>query len=356
MLEIIDRPTSPPDERRSRRETDGRPAETPIKDGIVDAIGSTPLVRFRRYLDAGDVDLIVKLEALNPGGSAKDRPAKRMIEEALQQGVIDQSTTIIESSSGNMGIGLAQVCRYHGLRLICVVDPKAQAQNIAIMKALGATIRLVTEPLDDDFLAARLAVVAELLETVENSFWPNQYANLDNPLAHEAGTIREIDKALGGRLDHLFVATSSTGTARGCRDYLEQRRRRTRVIAVDADGSTLFDGKAGPRKISGMGAGKLPELARGQTFDRVMRVSDLRCVVGCRRAAAREAFLVGGSGGGVLEAIRTMQHELAGKTVVAILHDSGSRYLETVFDDDWVERELGCSPADLQTQVEGEIG
>ena len=327
-----------------------------IRDSIIDAVGGTPMVRLHRYLDNRHVDLIAKLEAGNPGGSAKDRPARRMIEEGLSDGSITAGTTIIESSSGNMGIGLAQACRFYGLRLICVVDPKAQAQNVAIMKALGAIIHLVTETLDGDYLAARLAVVADLLETVDNSYWPNQYANLNNPLAHEQGTIREIDEALEGAFDYLFVATSSTGTARGCRDYLAKRGRRTQVIAVDAEGSTLFNGVAGPRKISGIGAGKLPDLAREQTFHDVVRVSDLRCVVGCRRAAKREAVLVGGSAGGVLEAVRSMQDALVGKTAVAILHDSGSRYLDTVFDDAWVARELGCSSAELQALVDGNLG
>ncbi|MDF2370600.1 MAG: 2,3-diaminopropionate biosynthesis protein SbnA [Rhizobiaceae bacterium] len=324
---------------------------TEISANVVDSIGNTPMIRLSRYLDLPNIDLIAKLEASNPGGSAKDRPARRMIEEGLKDGSINAKTTIIESSSGNMGIGLAQICRYHGLRFICVVDPNAQAQNVAIIRALGAEVRLVTEPLNGDFLAARLALVKELLDGIEDSFWPNQYSNLNNPLAHEFGTIREIDDTLGGAFDYLFVATSSTGTARGCRDYLAKRGRHTAVVAVDAAGSILFNGNAGPRKISGMGAGTLPDLARDQHFDDVVRVSDIRCVAGCRRAAAREALLVGGSGGGVLEAVRQMQSELVGKTVAVILHDSGVRYLETVFNDAWVEKELGCSAGDLHTMA-----
>ena len=145
----------------------------------------------------------------------------------------------------------------------------------------------------------------------------------------------------------LFVACSSTGTARGCRDYLRRMGRKTKVVAVDAMGSTLFNGTAGPRKISGMGAGRIPELAKGQEFDDLVRVSDVTCVAGCRRAVAREGLLVGGSGGGVLEAVRGMQDELAGLTVAAIIHDSGSRYLGTVFDPEWVERELGICETDV---------
>ena len=246
-----------------------------------------------------------------------------------------------------MGIGLAQACAVHGLQFICVVDPNAQSQNVAIIRALGGQIELVDHAPDGDFLAARLDRVAALLDEDSRRFWPNQYANLDNPESHELGTIAEIDAALGGQIDVLFVACSSTGTARGCRDYLRRMGRKTKVVAVDAMGSTLFNGTAGPRKISGMGAGRIPELAKGQEFDDLVRVSDVTCVAGCRRAVAREGLLVGGSGGGVLEAVRGMQDALAGLTVAAIIHDSGSRYLGTVFDPEWVERELGICEADV---------
>jgi N-(2-amino-2-carboxyethyl)-L-glutamate synthase len=319
-----------------------------IADNVLELIGQTPMVRLHRYLDEVGVNLIAKVEALNPGGSAKDRPARYMIERALADGRLSPGDTVVESSSGNMGIGLAQTCAIHGLKAICVVDPNAQAQNIAIIRALGGQIELVESATDGDFLAARLERVSELLRESPDRFWPNQYANTDNPASHEAGTIAEIDAALPGRIDYLFVACSSTGTARGCRDFLHARGRRTKVVAVDAEGSTLFNGTAGPRKISGMGAGRLPELARGQHFDKLIRVSDVACVAGCHRAVAREGFLVGGSGGGVLEAVRSMQDELCGKTVVAIIHDSGARYLGTVFDTEWVERELGVSEAELR--------
>ena len=319
-----------------------------IAEDILDLVGWTPLLKLKRYLDVASVDLLAKVEACNPGGSAKDRPARYMIERALADGRLSPGDTVVESSSGNMGIGLAQACAVHGLRFICVVDPNAQGQNIDIIRALGAEVDLVKQPIDGDFLAARLQRVAALLEASPDRFWPNQYANKDNPAAHEHSTIVEIDDALAGQIDYLFVACSSTGTARGCRDYLHGKGRATKVVAVDAMGSTLFDGVAGPRKISGMGAGRLPELAEGQNFDDLVRVSDRTCVAGCRRAAAREGMLVGGSGGGVLEAVRSMQDALCEKTVVALIHDSGSRYLGTVFDPDWVHRELGVSEADVR--------
>ena len=320
-------------------------------NGIAGTIGNTPLVRLNHYLDCFDVRLYVKLESQNPGGSAKDRPARLMIERALQTGEIRKNTTIIESSSGNMGIGLAQMCRIHGLRFVCVVDPNAQPHNVAIMKALGAEVRVVTEPVEGDYLAARLAMVQQLVRDVDNAYWPNQYGNIQNPRSHQHGTIREIDEALAGEVDDLFVATSSTGTARGCREYLRKRGRRTNVVAVDAVGSVLFDGVAGRRRIPGLGAGRLPALAHGQHFHGVERVTDIDCVVGCRRLSEREAILAGGSAGGVLEAIRRKQDHLAGRNVVAILHDSGTRYLDTVFNDQWVEDELGVTPDELDFLV-----
>ena len=323
------------------------PKKAPAADGILEAIGSTPLIQLSRYLDRTDVTLYAKLESQNPGGSAKDRPAAQMLREVMAAGKVNTDTTIIESSSGNMGIGLAQACRYHGLRFVCVVDPRAQKQNLSIIRALGGEIDLVTTPVDGDFLAARLARVCYLLENTTNSYWPNQYANSENPKAHELGTIREIDESLDGNLDYLFVATSSTGTIQGCRNYLRSRNRKTQVVAVDAMGSVLFGGTAGRRMIPGLGAGREPALARHQVFNHIHRVSDLDCVVGCRRAAATEAMLIGGSAGGVLEAVRARQHSLAGKTCAAILHDSGTRYLDTIFNDEWVQKEIHVTTEEL---------
>ncbi|MEO9592752.1 2,3-diaminopropionate biosynthesis protein SbnA [Rhodopirellula bahusiensis] len=322
-----------------------------VCNGVLDAIGGTPLVRMNRFLGRSDIELIVKLEAANPGGSAKDRPASKMLAEAFRRGEIGPGTTIVESTSGNMGIGLAQACNYHGLKFICVVDPRAQKQNLSIIEALGGEIELVTQPLNGDFLAARIAKVCELVETTPNSFWPNQYANTDNPRSHFEGTVREIDEALDGEFDVLFVATSSTGTAQGCRDFLKTRGRDVQVVAVDSVGSVLFGGSSGPRKIPGLGAGKEPRLAAGQSFDHIVRVTDLECVVGCRKVAKQEAMLIGGSAGGVLMSVGKLQDQFAGKRCVAVLHDSGTRYLETVFNDEWVHESLGCTREELNYLV-----
>lgn len=322
--------------------------------GILEAIGQTPLVELERYLGGSQTRVWAKLEAANPGGSAKDRPAAQMLSDALEQRLIGPGSTVIESSSGNMGVGLAQACRYHGLRLICVVDARAHETNVLTLRALGADVRIVSkpDPTTGDLLAARLQLVQHLLRVTPNSFWPNQYANESNPTAHANGTMLEIDEALEGEIDYIFVATSTTGTLRGCNDYLRVRGRSTRVVAVDAVGSALFGGARATRQLPGFGAGIETQLSRSAEFDRLVRVSDLDCVVGCRRLVEREAIFAGGSSGGVAVALESMAPAMAdGSRCALIFPDGGGGYLRTIYDDDWVASRLGCAPTTLAAIV-----
>jgi cysteine synthase A len=169
--------------------------------------------------------------------------------------------------------------------------------------------------------------------------------------------MREIDEALEGQIDYLFVATSTTGTLRGCGDYLRERARSTRIIAVDSTGSALFGGMRGARRLPGFGAGVETPLSAEADHDELMRVSDLECVAGCRRLAEREAILAGASAGGVAFALEARSGEMdSGSRCAVIFADGGTGYLETVYDDAWVERELGCAPARLARLVgAGEI-
>ena len=314
------------------------------REGILAAVGNTPLVALRRYLDRRDIELFAKLESANPGGSAKDRSAVRMLEDARSAGLITSETTVVESTSGNLGVGLAQACRFHGTKLICVVDSRAHEINVRTMRALGADVRVVDrpDPVTGDLLSARLQLVADLVATIPDAFWPDQYSNPSNPAAHADGTMREIDEALDGQLDYLFVATSTTGTLRGCVDYLQLHGRDTQVVAVDAVGSALFGGHRGTRRLPGFGAGVETELSRSVAFDRLMRVSDRDCVIGCRRLVEREAIFAGASSGGVAMAMERLAPEMPpGSHCAGIFPDGGAGYLENVYDDDWVERELG---------------
>lgn len=322
--------------------------------GVLDAVGDTPLIELTRFLSREDIGLFGKLEASNPGGSAKDRSAARMLADAIDSRQISDMTTVVESTSGNLGVGLAQTCRYYGLKLICVVDTRANETNVRKMRALGAEVRVVDQPdpRTGDLLTARINLVHEICEATPDSFWLDQYANKSNPAAHDTGTMREIDEALDGEIDYLFVATSTTGTLRGCTEYLRRNDRKTIVVAVDALGSALFGGARGTRRLPGFGAGMQTPLSRGASFDELIRVSDLECVVGCRRLAAREAILAGASSGGVLAAVERIEPLMApGSRCAAILADGGAGYLETVYSDDWVARELRCGPSRLAELV-----
>ncbi len=335
------------------RPSSGVRARPPV-DGVLDAIGNTPLVELHRYLDDSPLRVWAKLEAGNPGGSTKARPAARMIRDAVQQELVAPGSTVIESTSGNMGVGLAQACRYHGLQLICVVDTRTHETNVRTLRALGADVRIVSrpDPTTGDLLTARLALVRELLDAIPNSFWPDQYANESNPAAHADGTMREVDEALDGDLDYLFVATSTAGTLRGCCDYLRRHERPTRVVAVDAAGSALFGGVRATRRLPGFGAGIETSLSRSAEFDTLVRVSDLDCVRGCRRLVEREAVFAGGSSGGVAAALESLAPRFApGSRCALIFPDGGGGYLRTVYDDAWVTETLGVAPEELGALV-----
>lgn len=315
-----------------------------VFDGILEVVGDTPLIRLRRYLPAAGFHLFAKTEGLNPAGSIKDRPALRIVEHALASGALRPGAVVIESSSGNMGVGLAQACRYHGLRFICVVDLKTTDTNLKVLRAYGAEIDVVLEPdpQSGEFLQARIQRVQELLDSIEGSFWPNQYANTGNSESHYHTTMHEVATALGGKVDYLFVPTSTCGTLRGCSEYVRDHGLGTRVIAVDAFGSLIFGNVRAKRMVPGLGAGLRPPLCDTSLVHDCVHVTDLDCVVGCRRLMEREAIFAGGSSGGVLAAVDACAERIpTGAVAVAILPDRGERYLETLYSDAWVREHFG---------------
>lgn len=320
-----------------------------LKGGIAEAIGGTPLIRLNRLFGSRPFKVYGKLEWMNPGGSSKDRPALYMLRGAIQRGEITKDTVVIESSSGNLGISLAQLCAYLGLRFICVIDPRATEQHIRIIRSFGGEIELVTEPDKEtgEFLPARIRRVSELVRRFSKAYWTNQYGNPDNYLAHKETTMREIGEQLG-EIDYLFCGVSSCGTIRGCREYILDRQWSTRIVAVDARGSVIFGGNKGPRKLPGLGAGLTPSLYREDVADRVEYVSDADCIRGCRDLVRYESILAGASSGGIVAAVQRIAASLPEEAVCAvILPDRGERYLDTVYNDKWVQEELGVDPASL---------
>ncbi|NJL27881.1 MAG: 2,3-diaminopropionate biosynthesis protein SbnA [Thermoanaerobaculia bacterium] len=313
-------------------------------NGILSAVGKTPLVRLERVFPEIPVRLWAKLEALNPGGSAKDRPGLALIERGIEEGKITPDTVVIESTSGNMGIGIAQACCQLGLRFIAVVDVKTAPANVAVLRAYGAEIDLVTQPDPEsgELLQARLKRVRELLDTLPNSFWPDQTSNEANGWAHYRTTMPEIVEQLGKAPDFLFCAVGTCGTIRGCSEYVNDQRLATKVIAVDMLGSVIFGSKPQRRLMPGFGSGRVPPIFEPKFIHDHVHVSNLDCVVGSRLLARREAILGGGSCGGALMGVdKYKEHLPADATCVVVLPDRGERYLDTVFNDDWVRREIG---------------
>jgi len=314
-----------------------RPLELP------DLVGNTPLLHLDRVLGKLPFHLFGKFEGANTTGSSKDRPALEVIERALERGEIDRETTIIESSSGNMGIALAQVCGRHGLRFICVVDPKITGQSLALLKAYGAEIEMVPAPdaKSGEFLIARLDRIDEMLVEIPNSYWTRQYSNPDNPRAHFR-TMREIAEGLDGQVDYLFIATGSCGTIRGCADYIAENHLETQLVAVDAVGSVIYGGERTQRLIPGFGSAKRPQIFREGMADGFVKIDDQESVIGCHWLVQREAILGGGSSGAVIMAIDRMRQQIRPESnVVALLPDRGDRYLDTIYSVDWVKEHFG---------------
>lgn len=315
-----------------------------VADGVLDAVGATPLIRFRRLFRESGARFYGKLEAANPAGSVKDRAATGMLTAAIATGeLVPGESTVIESSSGNLGIGLAQACRLLDLRFVCVVDPRTTAQNLAILRAYGAEVSMVTDAGNDreDYLAARLRRVQELLTGSPTMFWPNQYANLRNAKAQE-GVMRELAAQLDCRVDYLFAATGTCGTIRGCARHIAEQGLQTHVVAVDAVGSAISGDVGCTRLVPGHGAAIRPPLYTDDLADSVVRMTDQDCVVGCRRLVGSEAVLCGGSSGAVVSAAEQLLPGLPdGANCVLLLPDRGERYLDTIYSDGWVRQNFG---------------
>jgi N-(2-amino-2-carboxyethyl)-L-glutamate synthase len=328
-----------------------------MNDSVLTAIGKTPLVRLSRVIPDLHFKLFAKLEGLNPGGSTKDRPAFSIIQHGIDSGRIEPDTVVIESSSGNMGVGLAQACTYYGLRFICVIDPKATAQNMRLLKAYGAEVDIVTEPDETtgEYLQARLNRVKSLLGSMENTFWPNQYSHRYNPIAHHQ-TMHEIVTELNGEVDFFFCATSTCGTIRGCAEYVQRHNLRTRIFAVDAVGSVIFGGPNGKRLLPGHGSAVRPALYHPDVAERCIHVTDLECVLGCRRLVRQEAILAGGSSGAVLMAVERVKEQIPPDATCAVIFaDRGERYLDTIYSDTWVCQHFGDVEHLWQDQREASV-
>lgn len=322
-----------------------------IYNSIVDCVGHTPLVRLSRCFADEPVEVLAKVEFLNPGGSVKDRPARFIVEQGLRDGTITANTHLVEASSGNFAIALAMVSQLYGLPLTVVVDPLITLVNLHILERFGAIIDMVTEPDDQgSYLKTRLRRVHELLATLPNVFWPMQHDNALNWRAHYEGEGGEILASLDRPIDVLALAVSTTGTIMGIARRLREAFPRLHVVAIDAVGSVIFGAPSVPRKLPGIGASRVPGILVPDEIDQVVYVNDREAAIGCRRLLATEAIFAGGSSGAAIAGISKLIPTLpAGTRLLTLLPDRGSRYLDTVYDDAWMSRLLTSVPEPLVT-------
>lgn len=301
------------------------------KKRITELIGNTPLLELTNYSKTHEVGakLVAKLEYFNPGGSVKDRIAKKMIEEAFKNGEINETTIIIEPTSGNTGIGLASVCASYGLKLIITMPETMSIERRNLMKAYGAEL-VLTEGAKG--MKGAIEKAKELKETTPNSFIPSQFENPNNPKVHEETTGVEIWNDTEGEVDIFVAGVGTGGTISGVGAYLRSKNPDVKIIAVEpADSPVLSEKRAGAHKIQGIGAGFVPDTLNTKIYDEIITVTNDAAFETGREIARREGVLVGISSGAALWAATQVakRPENAGKTIVVLLPDTGERYLST---------------------------
>lgn len=302
-----------------------------IYKGILGLIGNTPLVELTNVEKANDLDahILVKLEYLNPAGSVKDRIAKAMIEDAEATGKLKEGSVIIEPTSGNTGIGLAAIAAAKGYRAILTMPETMSIERRNILKAYGAEI-VLTE--GSKGMKGAIAKAEELAEEIEGAFIPGQFVNPANPKAHRETTGPEIWKDTDGKVDIFIAGVGTGGTLTGVGEYLKSQNPDVKVVAVEPAGSpVLSEGKSGAHKIQGIGAGFVPDTLNTKIYDEIITVENDDAFQAARQIGPWEGVLVGiYSGAAVWAAIQLARRpENEGKTIVALLADTGERYLST---------------------------
>jgi 2,3-diaminopropionate biosynthesis protein SbnA len=296
------------------------------------ALRPTPVVR----LAHPRLNLFAKLEYHSVVGSLKDRPAYYMLRDAIRRGVVRRTTTVLESSSGNTGAALAVFCRILGLTFVPVVDPNIQKHYRRLLESAGARVVRVDERDETGgYLKTRLAKVKELLETIGDAFWTEQYRNPSAMAAHYELTAGEIVAAFP-KLDYVFVGVSTAGTIAGVSRRLKEHFPAVKVVAVDAEGSVIFGRTPRHRYIPGIGSSIVPDLLRHALIDDTVHVRELETIDGCHALLTEHQILAGGSSGSSYAAIRSYPFPEAGPTVLFLCPDRGTAYMDTVYDPAWV--------------------
>lgn len=302
-----------------------------IYKSLTELIGKTPLLELSNYEkeNALGAAVLAKLEYFNPAGSVKDRIAKAMIDDAEEKGLLKKGSVIIEPTSGNTGIGLASVAAARGYRVILIMPETMSVERRKLLKAYGAELILTDGAAG---MKGAIAKAEELAKETPDSFIPGQFINPANPAVHRATTGPEIWEDTDGKVDYFVAGIGTGGTITGVGEYLKSKNPEIKVIAVEPTGSpVLSEGKAGPHKIQGIGAGFVPDTLNTGVYDEIIKVDNEDAFVTGREVAKEEGLLVGISSGAALWAATQLakRPENKGKNIIVLLPDTGERYLST---------------------------
>ncbi len=334
-MTILPPPTTP----WGTSDRDARLAGTEIYNSVIDLIGNTPLVRLGRLEQATQMPcpLVIKWEVTNPGGSSKDRPALEMILAAERSGELKPGGTIVEPTSGNTGVGLAIVAAHRGYKCMFVTTNKVVPERIDALRAYGAEVVVCDVALPPEHPDSYYSTAERLARETPNAYRPNQYANPNNPLAHEKTTGPEIWRQTGGRISHFVAGAGTCGTITGTARFLKRMNPSVQIVAADPDASVFSGGSGRPYLIEGVGEDFFPAAWDPSVYDDIIACSDEEAYLMARRVAKEEAVLLGSSGGLAMAAAIKLKDRLTpDDLVVVLIPDSGRAYVSRVFNDEWM--------------------
>ena len=315
---------------------------------IIETIGNTPMVKLNKVVDT-EALVLAKVESFNPGHSTKDRMALKMIEDAEKAGLLKEGGTVIEGTSGNTGMGLALACIQKGYKLICTISDKQSKEKMDILKAMGAEVNICPTNVAPDHPESYYSVAKRLNEEIPNSFYPNQYDNLSNRLAHYESTGPEIWEQTDGKITHFIVGVGTGGTISGIAKFLKEKNSNIKIWGVDSYGSVykkyhetgVFDENEIYSYITeGIGEDILPDNVEFDLIDHFEKVTDKDGAIYARRLAKEEGIFAGYSCGSAIAGLNQLKSQLnKDDVVVVLLHDHGSRYVGKIFNDDWMREQ-----------------
>jgi cystathionine beta-synthase len=315
---------------------------------IIETIGNTPMVKLNKVVDT-EALVLAKVESFNPGHSTKDRMALKMVEDAEKDGLIKEGGTIIEGTSGNTGMGLALACIQKGYKLICTISDKQSKEKMDILKAMGAEVYVCPTNVAPEHPESYYSVAKRLNEEIPNSFYPNQYDNLSNRLAHYESTGPEIWEQTDGKITHFIVGVGTGGTISGIAKFLKEKNSNIKIWGVDSYGSVYkkyhetgeFDENEIYSYITeGIGEDILPANVDFDLIDHFEKVTDKDGAIYARRLAKEEGIFAGYSCGSAIAGLNQLKNQLnKDNVVVVLLHDHGSRYVGKIFNDDWMKEQ-----------------